>query len=178
MLRVTGEQGELWLVGDPVTLTVPLTSKNGWEWVPADPYRWWDACHEVRCFTEQVSPESVSVPAARVTTGRCLRGSSLTARVTLRPLSLLLVAEAWELVVETELSAPTLGYGQKMERGATGASLRGLPLNMAVGLPEGSEALLARLRHGEMAFQGVCSASGTDVVELRFPDGVDYSGFA
>ena len=87
----------MWYVGDPVRFVVPLRSADGWEWLPADPeLSWWVSCHGVWCADEEVIPEHVTVPAARVTTSRCLPGP-LVAHVVCKPLSLALVAPEWEL---------------------------------------------------------------------------------
>ncbi len=154
---------------------MPLASKDGWEWMPEAPYRWWLSVEKVWCDGEVVAPESVRVPAGRVTTSRCLRGSQLVAQVTLLPLALLLVADTWELVVEAELSPAVMGAAQTVERGAVGASLRGVASGMTTGSPKPLEGLLARLMHGQMAYQGVCSAHDTgNVLQLDLKEGVVY----
>ena len=178
MLQASGEQGELWWAGEPITLTVPLESKDGWEWGPRDPsLRWWLDPPMLTVGDEWVAAERVServsCTPARISTKKCL--TRLTAQTVLRPLSLALEAETWEMFVTSELAPPTLGGNTQIKHGPTTAVLRGFSPQEALGIRNHSEGLVARLRHGEMAFHGEVITSDThDGIQLTFKEVPNY----
>lgn len=174
MLQAGGEHGELWWVSDPIRAEVPLVTRDGWEWVPReDTQRWWQTVPLVLDNEVYVETDPVSVPTARVTTQRCLLGHSLTALVYLYPLSLALTAPRWELHVETRVMPQTMGASSRTEPVSTRAVLSGTEAQGDFGLSGASQGVLARLRSGQMAFQGLCTVKrGIEGLSLTFLDGV------
>ncbi len=175
MFRASGADGELWWIGDEVSLSVPLRTRDGWEWFPVETaLSWWVSVQAVRDWDGIVEADT-NVPAARVTTKRCRRGITLTADVVCRPLTLALTAREWELDMAIK-SEPILGGNMHTQRGTPQAVLRGLSADPHPDLLRGSEAVLGRLCSGYMAYQGVCRVSdtGNSELSLRFEEGVVY----
>lgn len=117
-----------------------------------------------------VAADTVRVSPARLSTKRCHSGS-LTALTVLRPLSLALTAESWEMSVSSELGPQTMGAERQIKHGPTTALLRGVNSQAMDSLRGVSEGLVARLRHGQMAFEGLVAVSqGAEGVSLTFKE--------
>ena len=177
MHRVSGHDGQLFLVSDHAPFRVWLETENGWDWRVSDQSLsfWGEVTTEVldgdRDWVE-VIPDEVRAYSGSLTLGRCTE-NPVRVYGSCYPLSLAVSGE-WELSIETLVGQQTLGdTSPPVRSGDVRAVLTSCVVDEGVRSFLGSERVLARLKSAQGMFWGMGRVSDNgDRFVVQFEEGV------
>ena len=174
MFRVSGTDADVWLIGETAPFRVPLVSEDGWVWRPADEsVRHWLDAQVLDCSGAPAPVERLTLRSGRVELSRCLAGP-LVADGVCRTLSLHSRWGHW--TTETLLLGGERVFGGERPRQARDTQALLQYPDGSYEPPQAQAGLLARLKHGSLAFEGevVVSDMADDRLTLRFREEVEY----
>ncbi len=177
MYRVSGNDGQLFLVSDPAPFTVWLDSDNGWDWYVSDPAVsfWGDITAEVSdgngCWLPVV-PDEVRAYTGSLTLSKCSAGPVRVSGVCF-PLSRVATG-SWEVSIEAHVGEQMLGGERTKQVGRSSASLWIAWVDEGLRSFLASEDALARLVSAQAMFygKGRVSDTGTSFVLSFNEEGV------